>query len=156
VIPVKDNVERIMDSITAYWLNKTRKAEDILKEQNDNHERNAPILRRMRDQAIELKYLMAHKEVSIKDLGTTLHEGWQMKKSLSQTITSDWIDDLYALALANGALGGKVAGAGGGGFLLVVADKDKQPQIDHAMKSKGFDGYKFKTDLHGTTVTSMG
>jgi len=156
VLPVKDNIARIMNSITAYWLNKTRNAHDVLKEQNDRSVQNAPILRQMRDQAIALKYTLTHKTVSIKDLGAAMHEGWQMKKSLSQTISTNWIDDLYEVALANGAVGGKVAGAGGGGFLLVVAEPEMQARVDRAMQEKGFHGYRFASDFHGTTVTSLG
>jgi len=60
----------------------------------------------------------------INDLGLLLDESWTVKKKLSTSVTNESIDDLYTFARKNGAIGGKVLGAGGGGFMLLVANKE--------------------------------
>ena len=70
----------------------------------------------------------------LKDFGKLLHEAWMIKKSLSHRITTSEIDYVYKTALAAGALGGKIAGAGGGGFLLLFAEPGKQKKIRQRLK----------------------
>ncbi|MBL8994609.1 MAG: kinase, partial [Spirochaetia bacterium] len=67
------------------------------------------------------------------EFGALLHEAWQVKKSLSSRITTDVIDEAYALARKQGATGGKILGAGGGGFLLVFAEPERQAAIRQAL-----------------------
>lgn len=156
VISSKNILSDVLESVTAYWLNKTRNAEDVLREQNDNHSRNAPVLRQMRDQAAEVRDLLNRKEISIAEFGRILHHGWEMKKGLASTVSIGWIDELYAEALRAGAAGGKVAGAGGGGFLLIASEPDKEAGVTRAMQNRGFTGYKFQKDSLGTSVISLG
>ena len=65
--------------------------------------------------------------------GEMLHEGWMLKKSLASTISNGRIDDWYERARKSGAVGGKLLGAGGGGFLLLYASPDRQPAIVSAL-----------------------
>jgi len=65
----------------------------------------------------------------VKSFGDLLHEAWQAKRSLSPTVSNSEIDTLYARARSAGAIGGKLTGAGGGGFLLLFADPDKHQDI---------------------------
>lgn len=67
------------------------------------------------------------------EFGRLLHEGWQLKRVLSRNISSDYIDHLYERGRKAGAIGGKLLGAGGGGFLLLFAEPDRQPKIREAM-----------------------
>jgi D-glycero-alpha-D-manno-heptose-7-phosphate kinase len=67
------------------------------------------------------------------EFGALLHESWQMKRTLSSLVSSDFIDDAYARARKAGAIGGKLLGAGGGGFLLVFASPERHPQIIAAL-----------------------
>jgi len=69
----------------------------------------------------------------LNEFGALLHEAWQVKKSLSSRITTDVIDEAYALARKHGATGGKILGAGGGGFLLVFAEPERQAAIRQAL-----------------------
>lgn len=66
--------------------------------------------------------------------GTLLDEGWQAKRSLSTRVSNSYVDELYAHAIANGALGGKLLGAGGGGFMLLFVPPGKQNQVKEALK----------------------
>jgi D-glycero-alpha-D-manno-heptose-7-phosphate kinase len=66
--------------------------------------------------------------------GRLLHEGWQVKRELSGKVSNSHVDELYALALTNGALGGKLLGAGGGGFMLLFVPPGKQNRVREALK----------------------
>jgi D-glycero-alpha-D-manno-heptose-7-phosphate kinase len=65
--------------------------------------------------------------------GLLLHESWKLKKSLAGSISNEAIDDLYELARRNGAIGGKITGAGGGGFLLLYVPYEKQLSVRKAL-----------------------
>jgi len=69
----------------------------------------------------------------LQDFGRLLHEGWQVKRRLADTVTTEAVDMLYARARAAGALGGKLLGAGGGGFLLLYVEPDRIPALRQAL-----------------------
>ena len=73
-------------------------------------------------------------EQQIKLFGQFLNNAWQLKRSLSPSISSDYIDSLYESIIDAGAIGGKITGAGGGGFLLVFAEPDKHQSIREKLK----------------------
>ncbi len=110
-----------------FYTNKTRKADTILKKQKQNTEEKREVLRKMKD--FVTKSEEALKKYKFNKLGKLLHENWLLKKSLVGTISSSEIDDMYAVAMDAGALGGKICGAGGGGFLLLYVPKDKQDRV---------------------------
>lgn len=76
--------------------------------------------------------------------GALLHEAWQAKKRLARGISNPTIDYAYETALAHGAMGGKIAGAGGGGFLLVYCHEERQDDVTEAMRALGL----MRTDFH--------
>ena len=88
----------------------------------------------------------------IQNIGKLLDEGWKLKKNLStKNISNSRIDKMYSLAKKNGATGGKICGAGGGGFLLLYVDKKKQNKIKKIFKNFPF--YDFQFDLTGSRIT---
>jgi D-glycero-alpha-D-manno-heptose-7-phosphate kinase len=89
-------------------------------------------LAQMRDHALALHRLLgAGEDPDV--LGERLHSNWELKRSLDQTVSTPEIDELYADARQAGALGGKLLGAGGGGFLLLYAPRERQAQVRRAM-----------------------
>lgn len=70
----------------------------------------------------------------IRDFGHLLHEGWQLKRQISPHISPDFIDDIYTRARQAGAIGGKILGAGGGGFMLLFTTPDNKPRLTEALK----------------------
>jgi D-glycero-alpha-D-manno-heptose-7-phosphate kinase len=81
--------------------------------------------------------------------GQQLHEHWVNKKARSTQISDNRIDRIYELARENGALGGKVIGAGGGGFLMLLAENGNQRRVTEAISAEGLRPMPFKFDLEG-------
>ena len=92
-------------------------------------------LREMREMVDEGVKLMSDERHSIADLGRLLHESWLRKRSLTAGITNTIIDEIYETAVSAGAYGGKLLGAGGGGFMLVLAPPEAQQKIREHLKS---------------------
>jgi D-glycero-alpha-D-manno-heptose-7-phosphate kinase len=85
-------------------------------------------------------------------LGTILDESWQAKKHFSTRVSNSRIDQLYELACKSGALGGKITGAGGGGFLLLYCEPTHQPSVRTAMAAEGIQEMTFEFDFQGAQV----
>jgi len=91
----------------------------------------------------------ALKQGELHQFGELLNQGWQSKRRISSKISTPRIDQLYALALEHGALGGKITGAGGGGFLLLYCERPHQPAVREAMKAQGVPEMAFAFDMQG-------
>ena len=87
------------------------------------------------------------------NFGLLMHEHWEHKKKRSGGMSNQQIDDWYELARKNGAIGGKMIGAGGGGFLMFYAD-DKV-KLRHAMRQAGLEEVRFRFDFAGTQVIAQ-
>jgi D-glycero-alpha-D-manno-heptose-7-phosphate kinase len=90
----------------------------------------------------------------LKEFGVLLHEGWEMKKRLSSKISNARINDMYECALRNGALGGKVTGAGGGGFLLLFCPQQRHQDVRRALVGMGAREMGFEFDFQGAQVVA--
>ena len=91
-------------------------------------------------------------EADLKTFGQFLHEGWENKKKISPLISNSAIDRMYNLARENGASGGKITGAGGGGFMLLYCDEEKQPAVRNAFLEQGIKEMRFSFDFCGASV----
>jgi D-glycero-alpha-D-manno-heptose-7-phosphate kinase len=120
--------------LSLFYTGQTRKAEGLLQSQSARTKENVPALDRMRTLAASARDAIAAREW--KRLGEVLDEGWRLKRGLSEGITSSAIDELYEQAKAAGAYGGKIAGAGGGGFLLLVHPPERTGQIEAALSPR--------------------
>jgi D-glycero-alpha-D-manno-heptose-7-phosphate kinase len=119
--------QRLCESLLLFWTGTSRKSSDVLTEQRSNIRNKMPLLVEMRDQADELARLL--KIGAIASLGQTLREGWMRKRQLASGISNPQIDELFDLAMSAGALGGKVTGAGGGGFFLVCTPPENRAAV---------------------------
>jgi D-glycero-alpha-D-manno-heptose-7-phosphate kinase len=86
------------------------------------------------------------KEGNVDAVGRMLHESWQLKRGLSHLVTTSKVDEIYEAGLAAGALGGKLLGAGGGGFILFYADPAVQPKIKERLKDLLYVPFHFETE----------
>ncbi len=111
----------------------TRRSGNILSEQKKNIKDKISVLNDIRDMVEEGKeYLIKGK---LDDFGKLLHQGWELKKKLAQGINNPLIEDIYQAARKAGALGGKICGAGGGGFLLLYCPVERQNRIRKALRN---------------------
>lgn len=125
-------LEDLEANLLMFYSGGQRDAGQILMDQANNMDREKrDNLVRMTELARELRDCLVRG--SIDDMGLILDEGWQLKKSLSSRISPGPIDDLYETAMKNGALGGKLMGAGGSGFLLFYCRKDEQDRLRNAL-----------------------
>lgn len=90
----------------------------------------------------------------LRDFGLLLHEGWEIKKRLSSKISSARINEMYESALRNGALGGKITGAGGGGFLLLFCPRQHQHAVRNILVDLGAREMGFEFDFQGAQVVA--
>ena len=118
-------------NLLLFYTDRTRKSETILGEQRDRVEENRETLRHIRDLAFEVRQCLLAGEFD--RVGGLLHQGWLYKRELASRITDDHLDGLYERALDAGALGGKISGAGGGGFLLLYCPRERQNQLRKAL-----------------------
>ena len=109
----------------------------------------------MRDQVKIFRTLVESKTIDLKSIGQLIGDGWEYKKKLSSLITNELIDDVYQNALKQGAYGGKVLGAGGGGFLMLVVNPELKSMIIKNVESMGFKYYNFNFESKGTEVTNI-
>jgi len=115
------------------YTGKSRDATSILSEQQANVEDLEDDLLAMRDHAHQLEQLF-HNGFSARSFGEILHETWTRKRQLTPSISNRQIDRWYERAMKAGALGGKICGAGGGGFLLLVAEPERRAVVREALR----------------------
>lgn len=127
-----DRWNRLSEHIMLFFTGVTRKADNILSEQKQNIVDKTQALCKMRDQAAEMMELLEGHASFIR-AGRLMHAGWELKKSLAGGIANPEIDNLYDKALDAGATGGKIAGAGGGGFLLLFVPPASQAAVRNAL-----------------------
>ncbi len=131
-VPVFNTNLLILGSrLLLFYTNKTRNADVILKKQKQDTENKREILRKMKNFVPRLERSL--KNNNFNRLGKLLNENWLLKKSLVGAISNSEIDDMYDTAMEAGALGGKICGAGGGGFLLMYVPKAKQDHVRSAL-----------------------
>jgi D-glycero-alpha-D-manno-heptose-7-phosphate kinase len=115
-----------------FYTGITRSASEILTEQKKETKGKLEFLRTMAHLAGEMRRVLQEGR-DLDEFGELLHEGWMLKRELATGITNELIDSAYERARTAGALGGKILGAGGGGFLLVYARERSHPRIKNAL-----------------------
>ena len=147
----RDVAAALENNLLLFFTGIQRSARAILSEQKKSIEKSqdsVDTLRRMVDIAYRLRETLMKGDLD--SVGTALHESWLLKRSLTTQISSSHIDGLYEMALTAGATGGKIAGAGGGGFLLLYCPVERQAAVRDALKN--YEETKFHFDAGGTRV----
>ncbi len=143
-------LKHLFESILMFWTGHQRDSSSVLTEQKANTATKMDSLRCMRAHAFALQDLCGGPDFSIEKFGAILHQSWQLKRGLSSKITNDEIDRWYDAAMAAGAEGGKLCGAGGGGFLLFIARPEKHDAIRRALA--GLTQVPVAHEVHGSQV----
>lgn len=147
----KKNIMTLENNLLLYFTGFTRQSKDILEEEKKNiiqKKKTISFLHRMVQLSKDLKLEL--EKGNIDSIGEIMNESWMFKKKLASGITNEMIDTFYSLALKNGALGGKLLGAGGGGFLLFYVTKNNINRVRGSLAK--LKEVKFRLDHHGTTI----
>ncbi len=126
------NWRRFGSNLLLFYTNTTRKSSDILTEQREQTAGHLEVLAEMKNQVPKVKESILSD--TFHAVGRNLHHGWELKKRLASRISNTQIDEVYKRALDAGALGGKISGAGGGGFLLLYVPREQQDSLRYALK----------------------
>jgi D-glycero-alpha-D-manno-heptose-7-phosphate kinase len=126
-----ETMQEMQKRVLLLYTQQQRDANTILQRQSDGTKDRMSILRAMRDLAQEMR--LALSGGGLDEFGRLLHEGWQLKRSLGFGISGDLVDAWYEQARKLGAQGGKLLGAGGGGFLLLFAPPERHNMIREAL-----------------------
>jgi D-glycero-alpha-D-manno-heptose-7-phosphate kinase len=125
-------LEKIEQHSLMVYTDNSRNANQILSKQSKGTADKLEVLTRMRDLAEEIRSVILA-ECDIESFGALLDQGWELKRSLGFGISNQQVDDWYRLAREAGAYGGKLLGAGGGGFIYLLAAPDKHTDILNAL-----------------------
>lgn len=133
IICPRELKKELKENLLLFYTGKTRQASSVLNEQKKNTTNRIDTLVSMRDMVEQFRKRMLEGK-SLNELGSLLHAGWEYKKKMAGGISSGEIDHYYEIAQENGALGGKILGAGGGGFLLFFCERHNQQRLKEALK----------------------
>jgi D-glycero-alpha-D-manno-heptose-7-phosphate kinase len=131
VVCRRDTLEQLFKNLLLFYTGLRTQSDNILSEQNDKTADNVPVLDRMVALAGELRDALGKNNLA--EFGEILHHGWVYKQKLAASITNPAIDEYYEKARKAGAIGGKILGSGGGGFLLLYCEERNQPKIREAL-----------------------
>ena len=127
-IELAPELKRKLEScLLLFYTGISRKADTILSEQKDNIKQNSEMLGELKELAYEAKKLLLQGELD--KFGEAIHRGWELKRRFASRISSSAIDEIYDAARKAGAIGGKITGAGGGGFFLFYCPVEKQARV---------------------------
>jgi D-glycero-alpha-D-manno-heptose-7-phosphate kinase len=144
---VRDELE---SNLMLFYTEIKRDASEVLESQNDATQDKRSVLGKMRDLVLPLRDVLSGNQ-DMRRFGEILHEGWLLKKSITNDISNSIIDSYYEKALQAGAVGGKLLGAGGGGFLLLYVEPENQVNVTDALKDLFC--LDVKLDQGGTRIT---
>lgn len=153
VVAPERTLERLHRSLMLLYTGRQRSADGVLRRQSEAiaDGRAVEALAAMRDLAYEMRDQLGAGNAEA--VGPLLHRNWELKRELADGVTDAAIDDLYRRALDAGADGGKILGAGAGGFLLVAAPPERQPTVRAALSDLREVPIRFAS--RGTAVTFM-
>lgn len=146
-------VEELENNLLLFYTHETRDATAILSRQDESTRKKtgnvSEYLQEIKDIGIEIRDEIV--KGNLRRFGELMDVHWQTKKRLAQGITNPQIDSWYELARQNGAIGGKISGAGGGGFLMLYCESDKR-RLREAMRKAGLRELNFRFEFEGSKV----
>lgn len=130
----------------------SRNSSEILAGQDQSvREQRGPVVDALGElQALVPRMRDALRDGELAEFGALLDEGWRIKKTVADGISNPRIDEIYEEAKSLGAMGGKIAGAGGGGFLLLYCEREKQARVREGLRRFGLKEMSFHLDSMGT------
>jgi D-glycero-alpha-D-manno-heptose-7-phosphate kinase len=156
-VPVRDEVlDELQNNLVIMYSGVERPAKIVLSEQGERVKKSERAtvegMHRIKQLGHEVYRLLV--EGKIDDYGDLLHEHWTNKKKLASKMTDDRLDELYESARKAGALGGKLIGAGGGGFFMFYARPESKRRVWETMTSRGMKPLRFRFDMDGARIVA--
>ena len=149
-----EKAEELEDNLLLFFTGKERSASETLAEQDNKSKQGdsdmIQNLHRIKEIGLETRRYLESGQVDM--LGELMHVHWETKKKRSSRISDPYIDECYEVARQNGALGGKLIGAGGGGFLMFCCDNGRKARLIGSMKKMGLRWEKFHFDYDGAKI----
>ena len=143
-----EHKRKLGSNLQLFFTNITRKASAILDEQNKNVNKTIEFHHKIKELALKsFDWLM---ELDINRIGENLKENWELKKKLASNVSNPEIDRMHRTAMEGGANGAKISGAGGGGFLLVYCERNKQDKLREAMRE--YSELPFLLEKYGSRI----
>jgi D-glycero-alpha-D-manno-heptose-7-phosphate kinase len=142
--------QQLQENLVMFYVGNQRKASEILSEQkkNTSQEEKFNVLKQMVGFVYDLRDILYSGQLN--NFGSLLHENWILKQRLASKISNPEINEIYDTGLSHGALGGKLLGAGGGGFMLFYCEKHKQNKLKEALNR--YETVDFKFDRDGSKI----
>jgi len=125
--------QALLDNLMLYYTGQSRYADEIAKKQIDNFDRREKHLTTMAGLVDEALAMLRDEAGPLNGIGELLDQSWRLKRELADEVTTPAIDEIYEAARDAGAIGGKLLGAGGGGFVLLYVEPDKQAAVAERM-----------------------
>ncbi len=150
IIMKEEYLRSFENKFMLFFTGLSRNASVIAQEQIQNTHRNKNELFKMKELVDEAYKILTLGKGDFIDFGRLLNETWQLKRKLSSKITTRDIDDVYETAVKNGAVGGKLCGAGGGGFIVFYVEEENQERVKKALNN--FLHVPFKFDFSGSEI----
>ncbi len=147
-----ETIHDLEDRLLLFFTGFSRKSGTILRDQNTRSQQNDQSMLENLHYIKELGFRSreALESGALDRFGAIMHEHWQHKKKRTLGMSNGKIDDWYEIAMKNGAVGGKLVGAGGGGFLMFLAEDSVK--LRHAMLREGLQEVRFRFDFEGTKI----
>jgi D-glycero-alpha-D-manno-heptose-7-phosphate kinase len=149
-----DKIQTLVSHLLLFYTGNKRSANEILSQQKEASKKKKgtvlEALQRVKEMVPSVKSLLEQGEVA--GIGEFLHKNWVEKKRFAKGVSNSFIDQCYELALQEGAWGGKITGAGGGGFLLLCCPLEKQQAVARALETQGLQQLIFSIDSSGARV----
>lgn len=135
VVLTKDRLREFSSHLMLFFTGFSRFAAEVAQSKIENFKNRTTELKLMREMVDESLSILQNRTAPIEEIGKLLHQSWEYKRSLSGKVSTPEIDHIYEEARRGGATGGKILGAGGGGFLLLFVKPELQPQVRERLKN---------------------
>ena len=150
IVMKEEHLRSFENNFMLFFTGLSRDASVIAQEQIQNTQRNKNELFKMKELVDEAYKILTSGKDDLVEFGRLLNEAWKLKKRLSTKITNSDIDSIYEAAIKNGAVGGKLCGAGGGGFILLYVEPENHDRVTKALGN--FLHVPFKFDFSGSEI----
>ncbi len=150
IIISPERKEKLNDNLMFFFTGFTRLSSEIQTDPKKNADKNIDTLLRMKELVDEAEEILVSKERDLDDFGRLLDESWKLKRKTGDKISTSEIDRIYEKAMEAGALGGKLLGAGGGGFVVFYVPEDRQNAVKESLDHLLYVPFRFENT--GTEV----